>query len=140
MATTGFIKTIAGNGQCCFSGITGSPTETAIESNFAMAVTPGGNVYWAVQRYVLLWSNGSLSIVAGIGGTAYTGDGGPATLAPLLSIDGLALDSTGNLFVSEASCNCVRESLPIRELYKPWLGPEAAGRATTGFWRPKRRR
>ena len=40
-------------------------------------------------------------LVAGNGATAFSGDGGPATLASLSSIQGIAIDSSGSIFISD---------------------------------------
>jgi uncharacterized protein (TIGR03437 family) len=45
--------------------------------------------------------NGVVSAVAGNGKTADLGDGGPVTAASFASVDGVAVDGLGNVFVSE---------------------------------------
>ena len=44
---------------------------------------------------------GTISTVAGNGSLGFSGDGGPATSAPLFSPSGLASDNLGNLFIVE---------------------------------------
>ena len=55
-------------------------------------------------------SDGIIETVAG-NGTSYqfSGDLGPATNASLCSPQGVAVDSKGNLFISDTCNNCVRE-------------------------------
>jgi streptogramin lyase len=48
------------------------------------------------------------SIVAGTGERGFSGDGGPATAAKLANPAGLAVDSEGNLFISEYVNNRIR--------------------------------
>ena len=50
-----------------------------------------------------------IATVAGNGTTGYTGDGGPATSAELHGPDGLALDSSGDIFIADGNANVVRE-------------------------------
>jgi hypothetical protein len=52
-------------------------------------------------------SNGTVTTVAGNGFFGSYGDGGPATSASLIPV-GLAVDPSGNLYVSDAGDNCVR--------------------------------
>jgi hypothetical protein len=47
--------------------------------------------------------NGLISTVAGTGTRGYSGDGGPATLAELFSPSDVALDDTGNLYISDGT-------------------------------------
>ena len=53
-----------------------------------------------------------MTTVAGDGRNAFNGDGGPATAASFQSIDGIAIDSDGNLFLSEYWGNRVRRVAP----------------------------
>ena len=53
--------------------------------------------------------SGIISTVAGSGVTAYSGDGGPATLAALEYPSGIAFDSQDNLYISDFYNNVVRK-------------------------------
>jgi uncharacterized repeat protein (TIGR01451 family) len=55
--------------------------------------------------------SGTISTFAG-GGSGPPGDGGPAALATLLSPQGLAVDSAGNVYITEAQRNAVRLATP----------------------------
>jgi DNA-binding beta-propeller fold protein YncE len=52
--------------------------------------------------------DGSVSLVAGNGGMAFTGDGGPARAAGLSSPRGLALDADGNLYIADLGNSRIR--------------------------------
>jgi sugar lactone lactonase YvrE len=54
---------------------------------------------------------GTISTYAGEGPKeqGYSGDGGPATKAKMVEPDGLFLDSTGNLYFTDAGTNAIRE-------------------------------
>lgn len=110
-AQTGSLQTIAGNGQMQpFTGEPGPATQVSIGAPGLMTFAPDGDLYWGTSygRILRLNKNGTISAVAGTGGCAYSGDGGPAALAGLCGVTGLAFDAAGNLFVSEGICACVR--------------------------------
>jgi len=72
---------------------------------YGVAVDSAGNVYVADSgHYQLLKLDtaGTLSIVAGNGKRGFAGDGGPATSAELSSLAGVAVDSVGNIYISDS--------------------------------------
>ncbi len=54
-------------------------------------------------------STGTIGIIAGNGTVGYTGDGGPATAAELNSPSGVAVDKSGNIFISDQFNSAIRE-------------------------------
>ncbi|MGR3317727.1 MAG: NHL domain-containing protein [Candidatus Anammoxibacter sp.] len=54
-------------------------------------------------------SEGIITTVAGNGGRGFSGDGGPATEAPLNFPDGVFLDSSGNIFIADNGNNRIRK-------------------------------
>jgi trimeric autotransporter adhesin len=105
---------VSGNaGQCGYTGDGGPATGAKLNSPYGLAVDSKGNVYFAdysnnVVREVT--TGGTITTIAGIGGIAgYGGDGGLATNALLYNPTGVAVDPTGNVFISDYN-NCrIRE-------------------------------
>ncbi|MGH2719651.1 MAG: NHL repeat-containing protein, partial [Actinomycetota bacterium] len=74
-----------------------------------IAADPAGDVFVSQNGQVLEFSpSGGESALTGYGG-GFAGDGGPAADATLESPEGLAMDSSGDLFVADFGNNRVRE-------------------------------
>jgi uncharacterized protein (TIGR03437 family) len=122
------ISTFAGNYTSGFSGDGSAASSAELASPFAVAVDKSGNVYIADQfnNRIRKVSGGSISTVAGNGTSGYTGDGSAATSAELSDPEGIAVDSSGNLFISDTS-NCV-----IRKVTTSGTISTIAGNNSTG--------
>lgn len=108
----GIISTFAGNGTGGFSGDGGPATAARIKWPHAIATDSTGNLYIAdygnnVLRKVT--TDGIISTIAGNGGPGSGGDGNPATVAALGTPDGVAIDKSGNIYVSESNRYRVRK-------------------------------
>src|SRR5260370_29918410 len=91
------ISTIAGGGPTEGS----VATVIAIRSN-STAVDSAGNLYTAfANRVYKVATNGTVTTVAGNGTYGYSGDNGPATSAQISYINSVAVDSTGNLYITD---------------------------------------
>ena len=93
------IATVAGGGPTGVSA-------TSADSNLPYAVTVdmNHNFYMAVptqNRIYEVNSSGTLTVVAGTGLPGYTGDFGPASQASLFYPTGVAVDSSGNIYISD---------------------------------------
>ena len=113
LASTGGIKTVAGNGTAGYSGDGGAATAAELHGPFGLTLDAAGDLFIAdsdnnVVREVLA-STGDITTVAGNGTAGYSGDGGAATAAELNLPLNLALDTAGNLFILDADNNAVRE-------------------------------
>jgi hypothetical protein len=114
-ASNGLINTVVGNGNCGYSGDGGAATSAAIEVG-GFAVDSSDNIYIAnavntpeeghgicdssAVRKVTA-STQIISTIAGNGTCGYSGDGGTALSAELYSPTGIAVDSSGNLYVAD---------------------------------------
>ncbi|OQW91485.1 MAG: hypothetical protein BWK78_04515 [Thiotrichaceae bacterium IS1] len=110
--TAGIISTVAGNGTKGFSGDGGVATSAQLDTPADIAFDNSNNLYIAdqdVHRIRKVDSAGIISTVAGNGTWGYSGDGGVATSAQLNSPDGVAVDSNGNLYISDTGNNRIRK-------------------------------
>ena len=107
----GQITTIAGTGTAGFSGDGGQATSAQLAVPYGVAVAANGDVYIADtnnNRVRKVTSAGTISTVAGNGTASSTGDGGQATSATLYAPAGVALDASGNLYITELGAHKVR--------------------------------
>jgi sugar lactone lactonase YvrE len=77
----------------------------------SVALDPAGDLYFADWSGLVrkLWArDGSISAVAGVGVTGFSGDGGPAVAAMLGKGISLAVDPTGNLYIADSDNNRIR--------------------------------
>lgn len=104
LSAAGSLSTIAGNGTSGFSGDGGPATAAQFRTPNGIALSPTGDLYvadTANQRIRKISSSSTITTVAGTGTTGYSGDNGPATSAQLWYPVGVALDGSGNLYISE---------------------------------------
>ncbi len=103
ISTDGNIYTIAGNGFAGFSGDGGPAAAAQLNSPYGLCLDRSGNLYIADlgnARVRRISPDGSITTVAG-GGTIAAVEGGVATAAKLSSPRNVAVDSAGNLYVSD---------------------------------------
>src|SRR5579872_137042 len=106
------IKTIAGNGTSGFSGDSGAATGAELAGPYSVALGSGNTIYIADQanhRIRQVSSSGTITTVAGNGTAGYTGDGSGATGAELNAPLGIAVDSSGNLYIADTANAVVRK-------------------------------
>jgi trimeric autotransporter adhesin len=110
--STGIITTVAGNGTRGYSGDGGLATSAALGYPSGVAVDASGNIYiadYSNSRIRLVTkSTGIITTVAGDGTVGYSGDGGDARLSSLSSPSGIAIDSSGNIYVTDSGNNRLR--------------------------------
>jgi sugar lactone lactonase YvrE len=112
-AATGIITTVAGNGTAGYSGDGGAATSAELYYPSGIAVDGSGNIYIADStnnriRKVTA-ATGVIATVAGNGTGGYSGDGGAATSAKLWGPSGVALDSSGNLYIADQASSRIRK-------------------------------
>jgi sugar lactone lactonase YvrE len=115
VSAAGIVSTFAGNGGASESGDGGSATAAGLIKPGAVTLDTAGNVYIADQyRVRKVNAAGIIATVAGNGvagtGTVpFSGDGGLATSAPLNAPDGVVVDATGNIYISDSGDARVRK-------------------------------
>ncbi len=112
ITTAGTIITFAGKLYPGYSGDGGAATAAQLYTPSDVAVDSSGNVYIAdtvnaVIRQVT--TDGNIHTSAGSNVLGSTGDGGAATSAELNEPQGVAVDSSGNLYISEFGDSKIRE-------------------------------
>ena len=110
-ADVGTIARYAGTAGSAGNTGDGGPASAAhLRTPAGMATDAAGNVYVTSSNTVRRIDATSLIIttVAGTGSSGFSGDGGPATAATLNAPNGLAVDSVGDLFISDTNNNRIR--------------------------------
>jgi uncharacterized protein (TIGR03437 family) len=118
----GAINTVAGDGTFGYTGDKGAATSAEMLNPSAVAVDSLGNIYIAdtgnhVIREVVTGttatadsvSAGDIITFAGNNTGGYAGDGGSATSAELEFPTGVAVDSSGNVYIADSGNNVIRE-------------------------------
>lgn len=104
--------------HCGSSGDGGPAVRANLDEPLGILADKAGNIYVADQygeRVRRITPQGMINTVAGSGPVqrgAYGGDGGPATRARLNRPCGLALDTAGNLYITELDNHVVRKVTP----------------------------
>ena len=106
------IETVAGDGNWGYNGDGGPATEAAIWTPRGISVDAMGNIYFVDRdnyRIRKIDNSGTITTVAGNGTTVYGGDGGPAVEQGLFCPEGVAIDSSGNIFIADMYNHCIRK-------------------------------
>jgi sugar lactone lactonase YvrE len=111
VSTAGTVTTVAGKGTRGFSGDGGPATSAELGFTGGVALDSAGNIYIADggnNRIRKVSTSGIITTVAGKGTKGFSGDGGPATSAELGSPSGVAVDSTGNIYIDDENNDRIR--------------------------------
>ena len=113
LAGTDIIKTVVGTGSAGYAGDGGPATSALLSGPESVALDAAGNLYISdtnnnVVREVIA-KTGIIETVAGSGVAGYSGDHGLATNAELNGPSGIAVDDSGNLYISDTNNNVIRE-------------------------------
>jgi trimeric autotransporter adhesin len=112
-ASAGVISTVAGTGNCGYSGDGGPGTSANLNSPNGVTVDRSGNVFIADTTNCVIRKvsspNAQISTVAGTATCGYSGDGGLATSAQVNQPYGVAVDSSGNIFMADYKNSVIRE-------------------------------
>jgi uncharacterized protein (TIGR03437 family) len=115
VAPDGHIGTFAGNGFAGFSGDGGTAKDSALDSPEGVALDSSGRVYIADtqnDRVRVVAVDGTITTLAGIGNGNVLGDSGPATSAGLILPGALAVDRTGNVYITDLGHSSIRMVAP----------------------------
>jgi hypothetical protein len=106
----GIINTIVGGGSTLGDG--GIATSAKLNLPKGITIDSIGNIYiadWGNQRIRKVDTSGIINTIAGNGVAGFSGDGGSATSAELGFPNGIILDSTGNIYISDYGNNRIRK-------------------------------
>jgi len=141
------IVTVAGNGGSVQYGGDGGPAQSASMYNpQGMALDKLGNLYIAdTYNSVVRRIDAQTQIITTVAGqnyplvgnpVTYSGDGGPATSARMLFPAAVALDSAGNLYISDSANNVIRRVDAVTQIITTVAGifhpPTSPGVAAPG--------
>jgi len=126
--SNGIITTVVGNGTATFGGDNGPAVDAGLGDPGGVVVDTAGNLYIAdtLNQSIRKVTNGIITTVAGNGTPGFSGDNGPATGAELFEPAGVAVDSAGDLFVTEIFGG------PIRKITNGIITTIAGTGATVG--------
>jgi Big-like domain-containing protein/NHL repeat-containing protein len=133
VATTGIVQTVAGNGAYGFSGDGGPATDAELDEPSGVFLDSSGNIIIAddgeARIREVVATTGSIQTVAGNGTRDFAGggDGGPATSAGLVSPTGLAVDSSGNIFIADPGISRIREVVAATGMIQTVAGKGVSG-------------
>ncbi len=136
MSSGGTLTLVAGTGRVGYSGDGGPAIQGQFKNPQGIAVDNLGNIYVAdtgnsVIR--IITTDGFINLFAGnvffgVPQVGWTGDGGPAIGAELDLPVGLALDSSGNLYIADSANNAIRQVTVDGNIHTiAGLGPTSAG-------------
>ena len=128
--TAGIIWTVAGAGTAGFSGDGGPATYAQLNSPYAVALDTGGNLYIADRnnyRIRKVDAGGTITTIAGTGGSGCASEGGAALALSFGPVQGLAVDSAGNVLFPDQNCQRVRKLTPAGAI------STVAGTGSSGF-------
>jgi sugar lactone lactonase YvrE len=110
----GVISTVAGGGTQGL-GDGGPAVSAELDLVYGVAVDSAGDLFiadYGNKRVRKVTPDGVITTVAGNGTYGYSGDGGPATAALLYEPSGVAVDTAGNLFITDFNYAIVRKVRP----------------------------
>ncbi|MEU5050315.1 RICIN domain-containing protein [Streptomyces sp. NPDC021096] len=112
ISTDGKISTVAGTGSGGFAGDGGPALSAQLNYPYGVTIDGAGDLYIADHnnhRVRKVAADGKISTLAGTGTAGFSGDDGLATAARLNTPLGVAVDSTGDLYIADYNNHRVRK-------------------------------
>ena len=108
--TDDVITTVAGTGPAGHTGDGGAATQAELNQPTGVAFDAAGDLFITeLQGYVReVKTDGTISTVAGLGYSGFSGDGGPAVSAGFSKPEALAVDGSGNIYIADFDDSVVR--------------------------------
>ncbi len=105
----GAIHMIAGQGANLADSIPAASSLLPVQATTRLVVDSSGNVYFNdLYRVRKIDTKGTITTVAGDGKPGYTGDGGAAPQAEFWGLSGLAMDTSGDLYIADGGAGAIR--------------------------------
>jgi hypothetical protein len=134
--STGNIATVAGDGTAGYSGDGGAATSAELDNPSNIFVDSSGDIFIAdTDNFVIrevVASTGDIQTNIGNNTLAYSGDLGLAVNAELASPGGVAIDSSGDIFIADSANSVVREVLAATGDIQTVAGNGTAGYSGDG--------
>ena len=131
MVLGGAMDTAAGNGTQGFGGDNGPANVAELNDPYGVAADAAGNLFIAdlsnnrIRKVDA--ATHTITTIAGLGSSGYSGDGGQASSAELNQPLGVALDGAGNLYIADADNDVVREINALTGIITTVAGNGVAG-------------
>ena len=111
ISITGIITTLAGTGIQGYSGDGAAANSAQLDTPTGIAVDTTGNIYIADSHNhrIREISGGVITTLAGTGTPGFSGDSAAATAAQLSLPSGVAVDSSGNIYIADTNNHRIRE-------------------------------
>ena len=129
--SNGIITTVAGNDTQGFNGDNQPATAAQLFFPESVVVDGRGNLFIADSgnnRVRKVDGNGIITTVVGTGVGGFNGDNQLATTAQINYPYGIAIDGSGNLFISDINNNRIREVSPVAPIANDVSGETVTGK------------